>query len=244
MEYFHQYLISGLSSYILEILSGIAGLYYLKRNPNTHKSNKYLVLLLWYTFFVEVIGAYAPLAYFSDYKYFSFVKDTVFEDNYWWYNIYILLNFSFFVYYFSSFLKTNSRKKTFKILNVLFLISGSLNLIFSDIFFNGYSKFSLVTGTILVLVSIFVFYFELLKSDLVLSLRKLLPVYISIGFLVYSFISTPLDIYSEFFNLENDLYVKLKGFVLVAINIFMYSTFIIGFLVCSKNKNTNIELNE
>ncbi len=227
-----------MSSYILEISSGLAGLYYLKKYPNTHKSNTYLVYFLWFTVFVEVIGVYAPLAYFTEYEYFSFVKGTIFEDNYWWYNIYLLLSFNFFLYYFSSFLKRNSMRKIFNILIVSFLFSGLINLSLSDIFFNGYSIYTQVIGTLLILFSIILFYFDLLKSDQIISLKKILPVYISIGVLVYILIGTPLGIYSEYFTSENDLYVKLKGFMLVAINIFMYTFFIIGFLVCAKKNKT------
>mgnify|MGYP000579319159 CR=1 FL=1 len=135
LDYFTQLLISSLSSYILEITSGLAGLYYLKRFPKTHKSNKYLVYFLWFTVFVEVIGIYAPLAYFTEYKYFAFVKGTVFKHNYWWYNLHLLLSFIFFIYYFSSFLKKNSRRRVFNIINILFLFSGLINLFLSDIFF-------------------------------------------------------------------------------------------------------------
>ena len=244
MEYFHQYLIGSLPIYALEFFSSLAGLYYLKRNHNTHKSNKYLVYFLWFTVFVEVIGVYAPLAYFTKYKYFSFIEDTVFEDNYWWYNIYTLFTFSFFIYYFSSFLKTNSRRKIFRILNVLFLLTGLFNLFFSDIYFKGNSVYTDITGTFLVLLSIILFYFDLLKSKQVMSLKKLLPVYISIGILVYCLIDTPLVIFSQYFKKENGIYIKLSSLILLVINIFMYSTFIIGFLVCAKNKNINIELNE
>ena len=138
MDYFYQFLISSLSSYILEISSGLAGLYFLKKCPNTHKSNKYLVYFLWFTVFVEVVGVYAPFAYFTNYEYFAFVKDTVYKDNYWWYNMYFLISFSFFIYYFNSFLVSSKIKKGIKYLIVLYIISGTINLMISDIFFIGY----------------------------------------------------------------------------------------------------------
>ncbi|MGK0235945.1 MAG: hypothetical protein ACI9EK_002488, partial [Psychroserpens sp.] len=65
----------------MELIAALAGTYYLKKNAKNNKSEKYLILFLWFTLFVEIIGAYAPVAYFSNYQYFSFVENTVFEDN-------------------------------------------------------------------------------------------------------------------------------------------------------------------
>ena len=114
---------------------------------------------LWFTVFVELVGVYAPLAYFTNYEYFALVKDTVFKDNYWWYNMYILISFSFFIYYFNSFLVSNEIKKWIKYLIVLYMIASTINLMLSDIFFNGYSVFTTIVGTLIVLASIFNFYF-------------------------------------------------------------------------------------
>ena len=118
------------------------------------------------------------------------------------------------------------------------MIASTINLMLSDIFFNGYSVFTTIVGTLIVLASIFNFYFYLLKSDKIIEFKRYLPVYISIGVLIFYLIGTPLDIYSEYFSTENDLFVKLKGFTLVTINVIMYSTFIIGFIICSKKKIT------
>lgn len=224
----------------MELSAIIAGCFYLKNNPNTKIVNKYLVYFLFYTLFNDLIGSYAPLAYFSNYKYFDFIRDTVFKNNYWWFNIYIIISFSFFIYYFSSFLINSKIKKWIKYLIVIYLITSTINLIFSNIFFNGYSIFTTVVGTIIVLFSIFLFYFDLLKSEEIIDLKKYLPVYISVGVLVYNLCVTPADIFSQYFNSDNDLYVKFSGLILITANVFMYITFIIGFLVCAKKEEETI----
>ncbi len=236
MEYFYQYLVSSASGYLLEIVTIISGCFYLKNNPNTHVANKYLVYFLFYTLFTEIIGAYAPIAYFSKFNYFGLVKDTVFEDNYWWFNIYLIVSFSFFTYYISSFLDNYKIKKWSKYIIVLYIGSCTINLIISDIFFKGYSIFTTIVGTLVVLFTIFLFYFDLLKSNRLIDFKKYLPVYISIGVLVYNLCVTPTDIFSQYFNSNNDVYIKLSGLILLTANIFMYTTFIIGFLVCAKKE--------
>ena len=237
MDYFYQFLLNSITSFILEISAGITGLYFLKKNPDTNPVNRYLVFFLWYTVFVEVFGLYAPLAYHTDYKILPFVKDTLFANNYWWYNIYILISFSFFTYYFTSFFKQHKIVRLVILLIIVYLISSISFLICTDIYFKGYSIFSNIIGTILILLSIIYYYFNLLRTNKILSLKKTLPIYISIGVLVYNLISTPMDIFSEYFNSSNDIYVRLKSYILATINIILYASFIVGFIICSKDEN-------
>jgi len=242
LDYFYEYLTSVIPIYLLELFAAIAGLYYLKRRPNTLRSIKVLVYFLWFTVIVEVIGSYAPIAYFTNYEYFGFVKDTVFKQNRWLYNVYSLINYSFLIYFFKSFIQSDKKRKILKVIIAVFLFFGVLNLIFSDIFFNKSSVFISITGTIIVLFSIFIFYFDLLKRDEILDLKRYLPIYISIGALVFNICVTPSDIFSQYFNSNNDLYIKLSGLILLVANIFMYSTFIIGFLVCAKSSKRDKKL--
>ncbi|MCW8981918.1 MAG: hypothetical protein OQJ83_11085, partial [Altibacter sp.] len=81
------------------------------------------------------------------------------------------------------------------------------------------------------------FYFELLRSDMLLQLKHFLPLYISAGVLVFNLCVTPIDIFSEYFK-NNTFLVELKVYVYLYANIFMYSSFIIGFIVCSKKKRS------
>jgi len=238
MDYLNEYFIKVIPINVVELLAAIAGSYYLKKNPNTQKANKYLVYFLWYTFINEVISAYAVVAYFSEYKYFSIVKDTFFYNNAWLFNIYTIISFSFLINYFSSFIKSKEIIKVFKLLTIIYIIISLILLVTSDLYFNSDTPFLTVVGTILVVISIFYYYFSLLKSDKVLDLKKQLPIYISIGVLVFNLCFTPIDIFSQYFKRVNELYVTIRINLLLITNIFMYTTFIIGFLVCTK-KDTN-----
>ncbi|WP_410005030.1 hypothetical protein [Aequorivita nionensis] len=234
------FLLYVLPIFSLEVLAASTGTYYLGKNFSQFKSTKYLVLFLWLTVFVELVGSYAPFAYFSDYTIFSFVKGTPFENNYWWYNTYSALSFSFYVLYFVSFLKNRYWKLIFQILAGAFFISSILIFIFSDTFFKGFPPYMTITGTLLLFFSVVLFYFELLRSDLLLQLKRLLPFYISVGVLVFNLCVTPIEIFSQYFNLKdgNDLFVTLRSNVLLYGNIFIYSTYTLGFLICSKKKKS------
>ena len=222
----------------LEVLAAIAGSYYLKTAEMPFKNSKYLVYFLWFTVFVELIGSYAPIAYFSNYKYFSFIKGTPFEFNYWWFNIFIMLNFAFFTYYFVSFLRNKTVKSIGHFFIALYLIVSISIYAFSNNIFKVTSNFVIIMGTLFLLLSVLFFYFELLRSDLLLQLKRFLPFYISVGVLVFNLTVTPVDILADYFSggEENELFIKLHVNLLLYANIFLYSSFILGFLICSKTK--------
>jgi len=236
LDYLNEYLLKVIPIKILELLAAIAGTYYIRKNQDTLLINKYLVYFLWYTFISEVIASYGVIAYFSNYGYFGFIKDTIFERTFWLYNIYLLLFYSFFIYYFNELLVSNSLKKVIKIVLFVLLIVGVIHLIYDNLLFKDNSLYIIIVGSFFLLLTIIVFYFSLLKSDRILNLRKYLPIYVSLGILVFSFCIIPLDIFFNYFNTNNNIYIKLRINILLFINIFMYSTFIIGFLVCAKNK--------
>lgn len=221
-------------------MAALAGSYYF-RNARPHlKSTKYLVLFLWITVLVEFIAGYVIVGFYSDYTYFSFIKDTPFQSNYWLYNIFHVIGFSFFCLYFASFLKKRSWKTLVLILTTLVIVVPGVYVFFTPSFFEPTSQILAISRTLLLFFSIVLFYFELLRSDLLLEIKTFLPFYISVGVLVFNLCVTPLDILFNYFNIVdgNELFVKLRLNVLLYANVFMYVTFIAGFLICSRKKKS------
>ena len=236
MDYLFEYFIKVIPTHVLELIAALSGSYYLLKKSNVKKNNKYLVYFLWFTLVVDVFGSYAAIAYFTEYKYLGFIEDTVFRDNRWLYNIYMLLFYVFFIKFFIYHSVNIKLKKLLNIFTIVFIVLAVFNLIISDVLFYKSSTFASLIGTILTLLSIFLFYFDLLNRDKILKLKYYLPIYISIGVLVFVLLVTPIDIFSAYFNKENNIYFKLKGTVLLGVNIIMYTSFTLGFLVCAKNK--------
>ncbi len=223
-----------LSIQAVEIIAACLGLYYLKKKSKVNKVTKQLVYLLWVTVFVELIGTYTLIAYFSDYQIFGFVKDTVFERNYWLFNVYLIYSFAFYSYYFSSLHENEKTRKRFYYAIVLFVVTAIINLFFSDTYFTQMDTYIEVAGTLLILVTTVSFYFSLLKSDTILNLKRYLPIYISIGVLVFNLCISPLEIFSQYYKAINPSFVNLRITLLLVANIFMYGMFSLGFIVCSK----------
>jgi len=223
---------------ILEVLAASFGLYYLKRKESPHFNSKLLVWFLWLTVFVEIVGFYAVLAYLTEYRIFSFIKGTPFQNNIWWYNLYSVVDFIFFTYYFTSFLKSKWMIYFFRILVAIFL-GYSVSIFFlTDELFLSSSSSVMIFGSLIVLLSVLSFYYELLRSDLILNLKRFLPIYISIGVLIFNLSVTPLTFFSEYFKLidGNEMFVMLHMRIMLFANIFMYLTFILGFILCSPRK--------
>jgi hypothetical protein len=221
--------------YIFEILAAIAGTYYLKKGA-TNRITRWLVIWLWVTVFVEIVCSYAPVAYFSNYQYFSIVKDTRFEDSSWIFNIYVIANLTFFILYFASFVKGRLLNQIIKYSAILYVLASLMYLFITDVYFIEISQFSSIAGTLLLLTVIVLFYFQLLKSDTILNLKYFLPFYISIGVLIFSLCITPFDIFSEYYSKEYIIFWRIKKITFLLINVFMYSSFILGFIICRRKK--------
>jgi hypothetical protein len=232
VEYLNDYLVFTLPINVVEIFAAIAGTIFLKKVPAYNLSTKYFVRFLWLTVAVETIGTYAPLAYFEGYQFFSFLENSSFLDNKWLYNSFAVVTSIFYTYYFGQFIKSKIQRVILKLLAVLFVISSIVNLAISGVFFIEDSEYVYLVGTFLVFFSITLFYFELLKSDMLLNLKRYLPFYISIGVLVFSLCMTPISLFSEYFNQENSEFVKLQSHLILYSNLFMYTFFIIGFYIC------------
>ena len=146
MEYFYKYLLNIIPIFLLEVISLIIGIYYLKKNSSASKIETYFVYFLGFTVAVELVGFYAPIAYFSKFKYFGFTKGELYEDNSWLYNIYLVVSFVFYIYFFSSLLTNKAKRKTLRILSIVFVFATILNLIISDVFYERNSIFTIILG--------------------------------------------------------------------------------------------------
>ena len=214
------------------MLAFLVGLFYYQRNKS--KPTYYLVLFLGITAGVEILGWYA---YFVPSGFLSFLKDTVFKSNYWLYNIYNVVSYVFYISYFKWQLRS---KRAIKILNhsiVVFITISVFEILFSGGYFIRFSSIATIVGTLLVFLSIGLYYMQLLKSDEVLRVHKILPFYISIGALLFHLCTTPIFIYNSYYSLSMDpSFVEVYRIILFGSNYVLYGIFILGFLICKEQK--------
>ena len=222
---------------LLEGLAAICGLYYYKKNP-TIKTVGFFSGFLLFTYFVESIGMIPAMIYWNESLHF--LKDSFWYSNFWLFNPYLIINFVVYILYF----KWNiSSKKTRKFIDkalLLYVIVCITNLIFSDVFFQNNSVVTYLSGSLFLLGVIFYYYFEILLSDKILNIKNEISFYISFISLLYFLTTTPIFIYFKYFTTKSPEFVELSSWVLIGMNIFMYSSYSIAFLwLANKRKPTS-----
>ncbi|MCM4160220.1 hypothetical protein FHG64_04450 [Antarcticibacterium flavum] len=232
-----EYLIENfLLIYILEFAAAVAGVCFLRMVQDASRAERLLVGYLWLVVLVEMVGLYPLMNYFTDFRAFPFVKGTLFERNYWWYNVYALFKFPILIYYFLLKLESKRLKTVSKIL-VLFLLTGAfLDLFISQKFFTSYLAFLTICGTLILGIVILLFYYEMLKSSRVLEFYRLPSFYFSAGILLWHLTVTPLFIYNKYFSLKSPEFLELHRTILKLSNIILYSLYITGWIIGIRNR--------
>lgn len=230
------YLEDLLPVHLAEFLAAISGSYYLAKHPGAKPATKLFVYFLWITFWVEIIGLYTTYAYFTNYKNLEFLENSPFERNYWLYNIYNIFSYLTYFTFFILNLESKKLKRALIVLAFFFAGTATINLIFSGIFFMAFSAYTHIIGTIIILLCISAYYYEMLSSERILKFYKDLVFYISVGALVFHLSSTPLFIYSKYFTMQSPDFVDLYGLTLKTVNLLLYGIIILGFIVCAPRR--------
>lgn len=217
---------------VLEAGAFFSAIYYYKNTKDL--SAKYFCWFLGLTLLVEIAGYYTY--FIGEDEFFSFVRETPFRKNYWMFNIYLLICMGFYASYFKWQLKGKRFIKTLNILLSLYLLLGITYFIVFKTFFNAYSPFSLIAGTIVVFISIAFYYLELINNNTIIIYRKNLPVFISVGILIWMLCTTPLFLYSIYFKSYNPQFIAVYKTIIPTANTLLYSFYIIVFLICAKDK--------
>jgi len=220
-------------SNMFELLAALAGTFYLYKTRTQDIGLKLFVYNLWFILLIEIIGMYSAWNYFDGYKTFPGLRNSVFYNNYWLFNSAKIIFLTVFFNVFISQITSLRLKKFLYGLTLFFILSSIANYIYSDIFFKAFSSYTTISGSFILLFCIGSFYYEMLLSDKILYFYKNLPFYISIGAMLWHLSITPIFIYNRYFTMTNPEFVNFHMDFLRYANVFMYSCFAIGFLICS-----------
>lgn len=149
------------------------------------------------------------------------------------YNIWNLVNHFFYLFFFLSLLKSTFKRNLVKYSIVFYTIYTLINIsLFSD-FFNTYLDINVVIGSILIVVSIMIYFSELVQSDGILNLKKSMFFWISLGALVFNIGGIPVDVIARFIS-----FGTVFRIITLLLNILMAGFFITGFIISKKEFNT------
>ncbi len=217
-----------------ELIAAIVGIIYI-RKYRVDILIRYFVYFLCLNFLIELFG---KLPYLIDKtESLSFLKNTFLARNAWLYNIYTVLGYLFYITFFKLHLFSKGFRNILNILSIIFFISSLLNLLLTDVFFKIHSFFPMIIGTLTLLISVFFYFFEMLKSEKILKFNKDLVFYIAVGALVFHLCAPPLFIFTSYYsNLISAEFVKIRMIILYSAIIFMYTCYTIGFVICIPQK--------
>ncbi len=135
----------------------------------------------------------------------------------------------FFWLFFQSFKK--SKYKTLPVIcSVIYLGAWITDLVYFSRFLSYFYFFSYTFGNLLLLVLILVFFIQLVNSDAILSFRKNILFWVSLGLLIFYLGSFP------YYGLRNLIVYKypvfntIYGHVVVVLNCIMYLMFTLSFI--------------
>lgn len=224
--------------FLLEGTAAVAGLYFYKKHPGNKAAGMFAYFLL-ITYVVEAIGFFPAMIYWNEFLHF--LKDGFFYKNFWLYNPYLIISFVVYLTFFRKNIHNEKVSELLKKLIGVYAAACILVLIFTDVFFNTISTFTYVTGSILLLALIFYYYFEILLSNRILNIKRDISFYISLGAVVHFLTTTPIFIYFNYFTNKSPEFIQLSSAVMIAMNIFMYSTYTFGFLFLTHKTSKNKE---
>ena len=164
-----------------EVLTAIIGtIYFNKKKYRVNKLTRYFIWVLWLTVFVEIIFGLAP-KFLKGVESLVLLREFLLKYSYLVYNIYVVITFLFYVFYFKYNIYS---KKINNVLNVVVLIC--FVLVVTILFFTGVdfeSNWPIVdiVGSILIFVSVMLYFLEIFNSDKILSIHKEISFYIAVG---------------------------------------------------------------
>lgn len=208
----------------------------LKKYRNTY--TRYFIYFLVYVFLLEVVAVFPNYLY--KIELFNWIKDTRYNNNYWYYTLFWQIGSAcFFSFYFQKILKIKFFQKTLEFGRYLFILLSVIIIAsdFNKLFTVGFSTIDYF-NTVLIIASVVFFFIEVLSTNIVLSFNNNINFYIASSILIWWFVTIPLSIYSEYYNVDDMDYVYLSRILMAFSNIFMYTCFAIG-LIVSKPQSKN-----
>ena len=181
---------------------------------------KFILPYLWYTFLNEKIARY----------YYDHINHT---NNNIFYNIYDVITAAFIYYVYSKSIKKSTHKKGIQFLFFTYLISVIINSFYFS-FINITLEIPSFFSVVLIVSCVCLYLFEILNSDKIIIINKLIMFWLSMGLLLYYLPIIPFQLVSKYYrdssSISNIFYIN------VFIASLFYLILITGFICSGKNQ--------
>lgn len=215
-------------------LAALVGLVTLKKFKQTEV--RYFIYFLVFVFFLEIIAYYPN--YFQYFGKLHLLEGSIFEKNYWWYTLsWCIGSALFFSFYFQRIIKNSLYKAVLRYGRYIFLFSSLVYIVFNfEEFLSSFIYFIYLSGMLLILVSIVLYFIELLKTESVLLFYRSFHFYIGSILLIWYLVTAPLIFYDMYTTTSDWNYIMLKWKIRLMANFFMYLGFVSCFIFCKPIK--------
>jgi len=199
----------------IQLIAALVGVWNYKKL--TLPREKYFLLLLWFTFLVELLNLS--------------LKDLFGIDSSIGHQVYFVLSFSFYFYWYYDVFEGRFSKLITVFFTISFLIMTGLAYLYPEEL--GGKGYAFVTGAIGLLVLTFFHFYQLLRSDEVLIVKHKLSFWVSTALLLFYMGILPLILLANYLDIKDTSYT----IILVCLNLILYGCYIIGFLWTKEKYN-------
>lgn len=219
-------------------ISVLTGLLYYKKYKHTNV--KYFIWFLIYILSFEILAGYTKLLDQQEslYDVKMFLKGTLFERNYWVYNLFWgVLSTLFISFYYLKVLKSKKNSIVVKYATYIFMLFSISYVIFNidDFFFSIVIPVKIAAVSVIFLCVMF-YFIEILNGDKILTFYRSFNFYVSAALLIWWLVTTPVMFYQIYFSTADWNFVFLRWQIFLFANLFMYSIFTVAFIY-SKPEN-------
>jgi len=179
----------------------------------------YFVYLLTLGLITETAGYY--IGFYTKLKYIYLV-----------YNIYALLNFSFFILLYRSFIENVRKKKAILFILCSFLVVAIITYLLIDTSILKYQLTTFIYGSFCLIVTIFIYLSDLFDKDIILNIKSVFMFWVSIGCLLFYICYLPVFTLASYAK-----YNVAWHTIILFLNIIMHLCFITGFILSKKEYN-------
>lgn len=216
-------------THFVEFVPALLGIVVFNKYKKT--TAKYIIYFLIYVFVIDLVGEYPNVLIGNGY--FHLIEGTLIERNYWWFNLTWFIGLSSIMVYVNySISKSRLFRKILKYGYLLYLLQIIFYTIFKfeDLFGSGY--FISIASLWIVLLSISVYFFEILNSKRIVLFYKSIYFYFNTLFFIWILITMPLDFFEVYFIKEDGNFVIFKWKIYLLSNTFLYLSLAVALLLC------------
>jgi len=148
------------------------------------------------------------------------------------YNTWYFVNSFFYLFFFLSEIKSPKKQKFIISLIAIFSLYSIISIIFFKDFRSEFFIECWILGQLFVILTIMIYYAELLNSDAILNIKYSLLFWISIGVFIFNIGILPVFVIGELIDWQG-----IFRYIILGANIIMSLSFITGFIVSKKEYN-------